>query len=280
MIVHIIDVTYGENDDEEILIYIWGVAERGKSTLIIVKFDIWFYIISDCMIHTYGDILEEVHKITKEEVRCVKEKRRRVYGWKSDSMNPKQPKQFDTLKILFTKVSHRRRANYALQREIKGITICEAYIDPVNQFCDSANFSPGDFINLDDKLITSDLNQYSTISHCDFEMEADACDISICSPDASFFHYRVISFDIECYSHTREFPLPQRVYDACFQIGIVSAQIFIGKDPLVTEEVVLCLGTTPGYKSYTTEEDLLVAFHEYIIKNDPDIIIGYNTQGN
>jgi DNA polymerase elongation subunit (family B) len=94
----------------------------------------------------------------------------------------------------------------------------------------------------------------------------------------------VLSYDIEVYSDSGNFPVSTNFKDEIIQIGLS----FRWSDDLMTpvERYVLISGTCepsndPSLKfvACANEQDLLMKFQQYIQNEDPDIIVGYNTFG-
>jgi DNA polymerase delta subunit 1 len=87
----------------------------------------------------------------------------------------------------------------------------------------------------------------------------------------------IMSFDIECYSSTGEFPNPSKRDDVVFQIGMTTKRF--GSPEIVRK--CLCLKQTqaPDCESFQTEKQLLIRFEEYMTETDPDIITGWNIFG-
>jgi DNA polymerase elongation subunit (family B) len=94
----------------------------------------------------------------------------------------------------------------------------------------------------------------------------------------------VLSYDIEVYSASGNFPMSSNVSDEIIQIGLS----FRWSDDMMApvERYVLVSGTCdpssdPSLKfvSCRNEQDLLLKFKQYIQAEDPDIIVGYNTFG-
>jgi DNA polymerase delta subunit 1 len=91
----------------------------------------------------------------------------------------------------------------------------------------------------------------------------------------------VASMDIECHSSTGKFPDPEVPGDACFQIAI--SLMRFGSDD-VYDKTCLCYkqtapSSTANIQSFDTERDLLMAYTDYLIKHDVDIITGWNIFG-
>ena len=93
----------------------------------------------------------------------------------------------------------------------------------------------------------------------------------------------VLSYDIEVYSASGNFPSAENREDEIIQIGMS----FRWSDDLLApvERYVLVSGTCEPstsdvkYISCRNEQDLLLKFKDYIQAEDPDIIVGYNTFG-
>lgn len=93
---------------------------------------------------------------------------------------------------------------------------------------------------------------------------------------------RVLSFDIECFSESGDFPDASKPEDPIITIGLYSETLFSG-DPSV-HATALCLGATDpsvdgNYETqaFETEEALLLGFAEALRISDADVIVGYNT---
>jgi DNA polymerase elongation subunit (family B) len=91
------------------------------------------------------------------------------------------------------------------------------------------------------------------------------------------------SFDIECYSgdHIR-IPDPEMDEDTVTQIGTTVSTF--GKAGVITSKHIITLKSCddiPGaiVESYETEEEVLIAWIQYINNLDPDVITGYNIYG-
>ena len=92
----------------------------------------------------------------------------------------------------------------------------------------------------------------------------------------------VLSYDIEVYSDSGNFPQACNSKDEIIQIGLS----FRWSDDLLApvERYVLVSGTCEPsadtkYVQCANEQDLLIKFKQYIHAEDPDIIVGYNTFG-
>ena len=92
----------------------------------------------------------------------------------------------------------------------------------------------------------------------------------------------ILSYDLEVYSESGQFPVAENKTDEIIQIGLSTRWT----DDLMTpvERIVLISGTsvpseTVKYVSCKNERDLLLKFQEMLYHENPDILVGYNTFG-
>lgn len=89
--------------------------------------------------------------------------------------------------------------------------------------------------------------------------------------------FKILSLDIECVSLDR-ISFPSASVDPIIQIGCTLA--YSAEEGVISQDI-FCLretGDIPGANVYSfeTEEELLLAWREYFLERDPDILIGYN----
>lgn len=114
-------------------------------------------------------------------------------------------------------------------------------------------------------------------------------DISICCnwksvtrhESADIHKFKILSFDLECTSKDGKFPQADREEDEIIQIGMTFS--YLGETECY-KKTILCMKDTndiPGAEviCFDSEKKMLLAFTDYIIKTDPDIITGYNIFG-
>jgi len=92
---------------------------------------------------------------------------------------------------------------------------------------------------------------------------------------------RILSWDIECYSHDGSFPTPDDIRNPIIQVGCVF-QKYGEPEPYL--KVMLSLDTCDPIpdtvvRAYKTEAELLIGFKDLIRDEDPDILTGYNILG-
>ena len=114
-------------------------------------------------------------------------------------------------------------------------------------------------------------------SYCDIELRVDWRKVKPIEKDQNA-PLRILSFDIECNSIDGEFPQAKRAGDAVIQIG--STYTYLGES-LPYRQHIVCLEETAKVEGaivewYDNERDLVKAWIKEVIKNDCDIITGYN----
>jgi DNA polymerase delta subunit 1 len=130
------------------------------------------------------------------------------------------------------------------------------WIEVSRENCDSFTFKDS-FIFLNTKC--ANLKSYAPIDEW-----------SIMAP------LKILSFDIECISKKSQFPKAE--FDPVIAISCV---LKVFGDDTVCDKQIFCLKgceSIPGatISSFESEYFLLKGFHEYFIRANPDIIIGYN----
>ncbi|KAJ2975259.1 hypothetical protein NQ176_g5615 [Zarea fungicola] len=121
--------------------------------------------------------------------------------------------------------------------------------------------------------------EHARQSNCQIEAEINYHDLIAHKPEgdwAKMAPLRILSFDIECAGRKGIFPEPE--HDPVIQIANVVTR-YGEKKPFVRN--VFCLDTTSSIVAtqileYEKEAKMLSEWQQFLIKVDPDIIIGYN----
>ncbi|KAK2593430.1 DNA-directed DNA polymerase delta [Conoideocrella luteorostrata] len=125
------------------------------------------------------------------------------------------------------------------------------------------------------KLIPDNIRQ----SNCQIEAEVPYLDLIAHKPEgewAKMAPLRILSFDIECAGRKGIFPEANQ--DPVIQIANIVTK-YGEKKPFIRN--VFCLDTTSSIVAtqildYEKEHDMLSDWQQFLLKVDPDIIIGYN----
>ncbi|AJU60531.1 Pol3p [Saccharomyces cerevisiae YJM248] len=118
------------------------------------------------------------------------------------------------------------------------------------------------------------------VSSCQLEVSINYRNLIAHPAEGDWSHtapLRIMSFDIECAGRIGVFPEPE--YDPVIQIANV-VSIAGAKKPFIRNVFTLntCSPITGSMIfSHATEEEMLSNWRNFIIKVDPDVIIGYNT---
>jgi DNA polymerase elongation subunit (family B) len=91
---------------------------------------------------------------------------------------------------------------------------------------------------------------------------------------------RVLSFDIECFSESGDFPDSSKPEDPIITIGLYAETLF-GEEPRVSATALCLFDAEPGpsheTQTFETEEALLLGFAQAMRASDADVVVGYNT---
>ncbi|CAI0414266.1 unnamed protein product [Linum tenue] len=117
------------------------------------------------------------------------------------------------------------------------------------------------------------------ISYCQLEVDCLYSALVSHAPEGEFSKmapFRILSFDIECAGRKGHFPEP--THDPVIQVAnLVTLQ---GESQPFVRNVMTLKSCSPivgaDVMSFETEREVLLAWRDFILEVDPDIIIGYN----
>lgn len=161
-------------------------------------------------------------------------------------------------------------------RKVRVEDVFESNLPPYLRLFHERDLSPASPFKFDGEVDTADENERVDIAYKVHYSNVEAHN-KINIP------LYVLSYDIEVYSASGNFPVSSNREDEIIQIGMS----FRWTDDLMTpvERYVLISGTCEPsgtdvkYISCRNEQDLLIKFKDYIHAEDPDMIVGYNTFG-
>lgn len=152
----------------------------------------------------------------------------------------------------------------------------EANIPPFLRFFHERGISPASPFLFQPKKL--DPNSENEDIRCDRCYIADYQDIS--SDSGSTIPLKVCCYDLEVFSESGQFPMATNPSDQIIQIGITMRWSTDMMAPILRKVLVLGTATEdPLIESFPSEADLLQEFANFIGKENPDIICGYNTFG-
>jgi len=257
----------GQDQDDQFTIRIFGRSENGKSVSLGTKFNPYFYI------KPPPGQSSSTRSFVKTQfwrglVSCERKDGKDLWGFQNGELSVFLRVEFKSHKAL-------RNCVWCIDnnkhQELRGCRVYESNIDPVLRFMHCSGIRSTGWINP---------------GLCEPDAES-TCEINLWSPNwrliesldrDDFAPLRIMSFDIEAYSSTGNFPDPKIKGDVVFQIGMTIREF--GKEGYLDRKC-LCLKQTDAAdcESFETERDLLRAFERYLISMDPDIITGWNIFG-
>lgn len=270
--------------DDEHMISIFGKTEEGKSVCLTTAFTPYFFIklppnIDTAKIQRIYNILDEQCKDSLVGYSVTKSKD--VWGFQNNE-------EFPFMKINFKNLQARRLTDSFLRRPldrtpelfnifgVRNVKVYESNLDPVLRLMHRTGIQSTGWLETGDKCIRSHL--------ANVDMDLFCNDWTTLKPVArdDVAPFVVASVDIECNSSTGKFPDANISGDACFQIAISLCK-FGSDEPY--DKTCLCYKQTDAnlegsnILSFSTEKEMLEAFHKYLHKKDVDVITGWNIFG-
>ena len=253
----------GEDAEDQFVIRVYGRNDQAKSVCVTVPFDPYFYI-KIRPSHDFNALKTVLS--TSPDFKSIDEIRAKdLWGFRNQILERFVKVTFTTLKGMRICASTIERGPYKGFGQLK---VYESNLDPILRFMHVSGIrSTGWF------QITGGEHDSST-----------SCSVNIWNAELTpvdrddIAPLVIMSFDIECYSSTGEFPNPALDKDVVFQIGMTTRQF--GSDQPLTRKC-LCLKNTQANdcESFQTEKELLQRFEQYLVETDPDIVTGWNIFG-
>lgn len=255
-------------------ISIFGKTEEGKSICVTTTFDPYFFVKlpkgtkpSD-VTRLYNDI----NALRRDHVTSYSlTKQKDVWGFQNNE-------EFHFMHLNFKTLEARRKVNsiFMYNNDFKKYHVYESNIDPVLRLMHRTGIQSTGWLDTGPNCVRSHLAKTDIDLWCN--------DWRTLTPVArdDIAPFVVASFDIECNSSTGKFPDADVPEDACFQIAI-SLCTFGSEEPY--DKTCFCYKKTdPNLEgsniiSFDTEKEMLLAFKEYLNKQDIDIITGWNIFG-
>ena len=264
-----------ENDTPMYTVSIYGRGADGRSVHILTNFRPFFYV-KIRKTHSFSEFRAAIRNHFR--VASITEVHAKdLWGFQNGLLSRFVKIEFLAHKpmrwcsMALEKLEERDEA-WADLKKFGALKIYEANMDPILRFMHVTGIKSTGWLEVSEEDTEPDFQ-----TTCDKSLYvADYTKIrALDRPDIAPF--KIMSFDIECYSSTGAFPNPFEPLDVVFQIGMTTKAF--GSDTL--ERKCLCLKKTEAQdcESFETEKQLLQAFERYLIKTDPDIITGWNIFG-
>ena len=255
-------------------ISIFGKTEEGKSICVTTTFDPYFFVKlpkgtkpSD-VTRLYNDI----NALRRDHVTSYSlTKQKDVWGFQNNE-------EFHFMHLNFKTLEARRKVNsiFMYNNDFKKYHVYESNIDPVLRLMHRTGIQSTGWLDTGSNCVRSHLAKTDIDLWCN--------DWRTLTPVArdDIAPFVVASFDIECNSSTGKFPDADVPEDACFQIAISLCK-FGSEEPY--DKTCFCYKKTdPNLEgsniiSFETEKEMLLAFKDYLNKQDIDIMTGWNIFG-
>ena len=265
-----------QDTEEEHLISIFGKTKEGKSVCVTTSFTPYFFVKLPNK-KTQMDIRNLYTKIDKLCPECLISydivQSKDVWGFQNNE-------KFIFMQLNFKNLAARRMVNGRLKRtlpdEAMKYKVYESNLDPVLRLMHRTNIQSTGWMDSGDTCVRSHLAHVNIDLFCNDWKTLKPVDIPETAP------FVVASVDIECNSSTGKFPDADVKDDACFQIAV--SLTHFGSD-VPYDKTCFCYKKTDSnlegsiIKSYETEREMLMAFKEYLMEKDIDIITGWNIFG-
>jgi DNA polymerase elongation subunit (family B) len=131
------------------------------------------------------------------------------------------------------------------------------------------------------QMVTGNNSQnIRAISKCQLEIEISHMDLRPAPPSKKVPNFIKFSFDTEFETNGKRFP--QKEHDRCLQIAVTVTK---QKEPGKYHQFLFCIGSVEKIDRaeavfwFNNERDMLVGFRNFFDEMDPDVIMGYNTNG-
>ena len=265
-----------QDTEDEHLISIFGKTNEGKSVCVTTSFTPYFFVKLPKKT-SQMDIRNLYTKIDKVCPECLVSydivQSKDVWGFQNNE-------KFIFMQLNFKNLAARRMVNGRLKRtlpdEAMKYKVYESNLDPVLRLMHRTNIQSTGWMDSGDTCVRSHLAHVNIDLFCNDWKTLKPVDIPETAP------FVVASVDIECNSSTGKFPDADVKDDACFQIAV--SLTHFGSD-VPYDKTCFCYKKTDSnlegsiIKSYETEREMLMAFKEYLMEKDIDIITGWNIFG-
>lgn len=289
----IIDIDYyhadNENGNRSFNIMLFGKTKEDKSVYVNVEgYNPFFYIEIDSSYRKplctriIGDVAKTVKKDMKNGLIDFEIVQAHKFHGFTNNENFNFLKlifnDFDSMKAYANAFSRKHNLHYINKQRRVDFQLYESNLAPILRFMHIKTIDPIGWCKIPKEKFKEFRDDHRTGTtninvNCNWtNIERVEC------PD--LHKLKILSFDIECKSEDGKFP-QNRDGDKIIQIGMTYS--YMG-EPECFKQVILCLKKTdpiPGaiVKCFSTEEELMLAFTNEVIKEDPDAMIGFNVFG-
>ena len=261
-------------EDSDHIINIFGRTEDGLSVCVSTSFSPYFFVklhknINDVGVKLLYDKIRKVCPVVKSYSIT---KSKDLWGFQNNE-------KFPFMKLNFATLADMKMCNaklrYPLKDESYTLKVYESNLEPMLRLMHRSGIQSTGWLDTGSKCVKSHIAKTNIDLFCNDWRELTPVVRDDIAP------FIIASFDIETNSSTGKFPDADIEGDACFQIAITLK--YQGQTELFDKTCLCYKKTSPRddctIVSFDTERDLLMGFHDYIIKHDIDVMTGWNIFG-
>ena len=263
-------LTWDARDNEDCTEYnisIFGRTKDGSSVCVTTAFKPYFFVKvpKNSNIQFLYDKIKKVSGVISYELARAKD----LWGFQNNEESIFMKLNFNTHKEMRYCDSKLRRP---LSPEDRILKVYESNLEPLLRFMHRTGIQSTGWLESGESCVRSHLTLCKIDLFCN---DWKTLKPVVCDEIAPFI---IASFDIETNSSTGKFPDADIPGDACFQIAVTLKRM---GESEIYEKVCLCYKKTTGEHviSFDTERELLLAFKNYVIKKDIDVLTGWNIFG-
>jgi DNA polymerase delta subunit 1 len=266
-----------EDVEGEHLIRIFGRTDEGQSVCVTSAFKPYFFV--KLPKTADGSAVRNIYsKINNACSGCVETyqlvKAKDLWGFQNNEKSAFMKLNFSTLKAM--RICNSKLYKPLSKEDTKPLKVYEANLDPVLRFMHRTNIKSTGWLDSGDSCVRANLTKCDIDLFCNNWTTLKPVDRDDVAP------FVVASFDIETYSSTGKFPDANIPEDCVFQAAFT---LRLQGDDEIYDKTCLCYKQTSdnlegcNVVSFETERDLLMGIKDYIVRNDIDIITGWNIFG-
>lgn len=205
------------------------------------------------------------------------QKLRRFYGYDASEGSPDIPQEFAYLDIRMPSFGSASMFQKDMQ-ENGPLHVCDAQQQWPSKFCNDLGLVPSDWFRIDNLDDASNHSSVGKWSNCDEEYTISYKQIVSLQDRTDIAPIKILSFDGEMYSHDGLFP---NVSKGDFTSVICASILQYGNTSFVSQfkGAVSKKALGSDVLCFPDSCALIEAFRDYIIKEDPDILTGWNIYG-
>ena len=294
-------------EDREMVIHLFGMNAKGESIRVdVAGFRPYFYVAlpKSCVDSTAIEKrLRMKLKAQVDQIEFTIENKRKLYGYSGDNTSRFLKLSMPSLGMFYTVrkefLDDKQQPKFSIRDRETPLEVFESNIDPMLRFFHIRDVKPCGWISVDgDECEAED----------GIRIECDWKKVSPSEPPSGVVNAPLIHafWDIECYSHTGDFPVAaptvkkeclsgascgtcnnclfNKEGDPIIQIGTTLWSPACGDKPEWTERHIFVLGSSdpvPGAKVHVfkKESQLLQSWFAFVIQSKVNVFVGYNIFG-